>query len=156
MAEKIKRTRQRQSHATESPSASTAASSNGVECRGDLEEGLAHARSLLENGNLSGARACLSRFGEEWPEAERVARLSRLLTPAAVRLESEKPELSRTEEHQWLREHAHEYPGRWLALLGGKLIAAEQELSTVLDQVRRTARPDDVLLHFVPADATWN
>jgi hypothetical protein len=124
-------------------------------CRGDLEQGLAQVRSLLEQADLNAARDCLSRLQEAWPDSERVARLSRLLTPTAVRLEPRKPERSRAAEYRWLHEHARAYPGCWLALLEDRLIAAEQDLNTVLEQVRKTERPDEVLLHFEPVDRNW-
>jgi hypothetical protein len=133
-----------------------AGNSGSIEGRGDLEQGLARVRSLLEQADLNTARACLARLKEEWPDSERVARLSRLLTASPVRLETGKSERTRDAEHRWLREHAREYPGRWLALLGDRLIAAEQDLSAVLKQVRKTERPDEVLLHFEPVDQGWS
>jgi hypothetical protein len=135
---------------------SHAGHSGNAGCPGDLEQGMAQVRSLLQQADLNAARACLAQLKEEWPDSERVARLSRLLTPSGVRLDSERSDRARAEEHQWLRQHARRYPGHWLALLGDRLIAADRELSAVLEQVRRTARPDDVLLHFVPLDSDWN
>lgn len=56
-------------------------------------------------------------------------------------------------EKRWLRAHAGEYPGCWLALDGDRLIAADPDL----DVVRAAASQDgavDPLFHFRPG-AEW-
>jgi hypothetical protein len=53
---------------------------------------------------------------------------------------------------QWLREHAHEYPGEWVALLGDRLIAHGTERETVR-AAHQAAGLDagQVLLHRIAA-----
>lgn len=53
-------------------------------------------------------------------------------------------------EHQWLREHSHEYPGQTLALAGDELLAHGIDPKEVMAQAKATGRR--FLLHRVPEE----
>jgi hypothetical protein len=116
----------------------------------ELSAGLAHLRALLERQDLAGARAWVDRLRQRWPDSVQVKHFSRILARPAVALQREQPKRSRSQEYRWLREHAGEYPGCWLALLGEDLIAVDPDFSVVLATVKKLQNPDDVLLHFQP------
>jgi len=50
----------------------------------------------------------------------------------------------------WLRDHAHEHPGCWLAVVDGTLVGAAPEISEVVAALKEHPRGGDALLHFEP------
>ena len=51
----------------------------------------------------------------------------------------------------WLKEHAHEYPGCWLAIYEDNLIAADPDLQTVLARTREAIGEESALVVQQPA-----
>lgn len=111
---------------------------------------LARLRELLENGSVEEARRLVSALERRWPDAERVRHFVQVLAPpvASVRPDLRWRPLDR--ERAWIREHAASYPGRWLAVLEDRLIAADPSLRVVLTTVRQTPGGEGALLHFQP------
>jgi hypothetical protein len=58
----------------------------------------------------------------------------------------------RDAEFGWLREHAPEYAGQWVALDGARLLAAAAKLSDLLRQLGPHVRQRDLLFHRVDAE----
>lgn len=58
----------------------------------------------------------------------------------------------RAAEFAWLREHAPEYAGQWVALDGACLLAAAAKLSDLLQQLGPHERQRDLLFHRVDAE----
>jgi len=54
------------------------------------------------------------------------------------------------QERAWLRTHAREYSGCWLAVLGEQLVAADRDLHRVLSVLQRAPGAADALLHYQP------
>ncbi len=59
---------------------------------------------------------------------------------------------SRAAEFDWLREHAREYPGQWVALDGSRLLGAALQLEEVLVQLSPADRERNPLFHRVDLD----
>jgi hypothetical protein len=116
----------------------------------ELDAGMAHLRALLERQDLASARAWIDQLQQRWPDSNRVRHFSRTLARPAVALQREQPKRSRSQEYRWLRDHAGEYPGCWLAVLGEELVAVDPDFSVVLAAVKKLPRPNEVLLHFQP------
>jgi hypothetical protein len=116
----------------------------------DLAVGMEHLRSLLERQDIPGARAWIERLQQRWPDAPQVQRFAHTLAPPEVTVVHDAPKPSRSREHQWLRDHAREYPGCWLAVSGDALVAADPHFAVVLAAAKKTGCPQDVLLHFQP------
>jgi hypothetical protein len=117
----------------------------------DLEQDLRELRSLLERSRVEEARALVKELEQKWPDSQEVGRAARVLAPPRV-LPS-RPDINarpRDRERAWLREHAREYPGCWVALVGDRLIAADPKLRTVLAVLREAPDGDEALLHFQP------
>jgi hypothetical protein len=53
-------------------------------------------------------------------------------------------------EWEWLRQHAHEYPGFWLAVLGDQLIAADPDGSVVRTKAREVPGEDRPVIYYQP------
>ena len=58
----------------------------------------------------------------------------------------------RENELGWLREHAKEYAGQWVALDGAKLLGAATRLQDLLAQIAAPDRARKPLFHRVDAD----
>jgi hypothetical protein len=46
------------------------------------------------------------------------------------------------QEHQWLKEHRHEYAGQWVALKGDQLISHGPDGRAVIAAARESGHPD--------------
>lgn len=114
------------------------------------DEGLAYLRTLLEQQDLANARAFVAQLQKLWPDSDRVEHFVRILAPPTITLQPAQAKHSRNEEYRWLCDHAEEYPGCWVALLGYDLIAADPDFRVVVAAVRKLERANDALLHFQP------
>jgi hypothetical protein len=74
-----------------------------------------------------------------------------LLAPARVRIIDGVQARSREAEFAWLREHAHEHAGEWVALDGQRLLAASVDLDDVYARLS-PAEIERALLHRVVTD----
>ncbi|HSN97566.1 MAG TPA: hypothetical protein VLS89_04675 [Candidatus Nanopelagicales bacterium] len=86
----------------------------------------AELRDLVQSGNVRGARQLLARFGiaEDHP---RLGRWARALKPPVVRLGAPGSTPSLEKDAAWLREHAREYFGQWVALREGKFLGSHPD-----------------------------
>jgi hypothetical protein len=119
----------------------------------ELAARLEQLRALLEEDDVQGARRLIRELESRWPHSDRVRHLARTLAPPTVRLRPDIPNISRNREHAWLHQHAHEYPGQWLALLGDQLLAADRKLRAVVDRMKTHPGSEKALLHFQPGDS---
>jgi hypothetical protein len=119
---------------------------------GDLSPALERVRRLLEEGDVEGARGLIQEVERQWPDAEDVRYWVRVLAPAKVKVRHGERGRPLDRERAWLREHAHEHPGCWLAICGDELVATERDLQAVLERVRQTPGAENALLYFQPAD----
>lgn len=121
--------------------------------QGRLEAELAYLRALLGQGAVEQARVLIEELARHWPDDETVRHYARVLAPPRVSVRRGHRGPSRQLERTWLREHAREYPGQWLAVLADQLIAADPDLDVVLAAIRQTPEAQRALLHFQPETA---
>ena len=72
-----------------------------------------------------------------FPDHEPLRRAARVFEPPTVRMTRGTPLKGIKESHNWLRAHAHEYRGQWIAANQGRLLGAAHtldELRPVIDQ----------------------
>jgi hypothetical protein len=120
----------------------------------DEEEAIKLLGRLIGESAVEEARALAREAAQRWPDSPRVQKWAYVLEPAKARVVPGPPAPPSDQERAWLRQHAHEYPGQWVALLGDQLIAANADLSKVLEAVKQTGREREVSLHFQP-DRPW-
>jgi hypothetical protein len=120
----------------------------------ELSDDLNRLRSLLEQGDVEGARSFVKELEAKWPESPRVQHFAHVLAPPEFLGRRPGGGRSLKPEHDWLRAHAREYPGCWLAIHGDRLIAADPDLDIVLDAMERASDLVDPLLHFQPGIRT--
>jgi hypothetical protein len=119
----------------------------------ELLRRLAQLRDDVSSGRVEEARAAVQNLEARWPESERVQYWSRVLAPPAARTLPRPDPRSRPldRERAWLREHAREYPGCWLAVYEDRLIAADPDLEVVLAAASQTPEGEHALLYQQPA-----
>jgi len=125
-----------------------------VDLEGGLDEALARLKRLVESSEVEEARAYVKEVEARWPEDARARKWARVLAPPVAVALSTATGRDRRREFAWLKAHAHEYPGCWLAVDGDRLIAASPRLNEV-DRAAREAGVDQALLHFQPGDLSW-
>jgi hypothetical protein len=115
-----------------------------------LAADLQRLHDLLESDQVEQARRFVKELEQRWPEAERVQHFAKVLAPPKVRSRPDIPARSRSQEMKWLKEHAHEYPGCWLAIHGGDLIAADPDRRVVIAKAREILGEEGALLFRQP------
>jgi hypothetical protein len=115
-----------------------------------LEEDLLRLRAHLEESDIEGARAFVLELQQRWPDSDRVQHFVRVLAPPVVTARPDTRIRRLDSEYAWLREHAREYPGCWLAVLADRLVAVDRDLKIVLAAVRRAPDTAEALIHFQP------
>jgi len=119
----------------------------------DPEEALLRLRAFLEAGDTKGAVAYLRELAERWPDSERVRHYLNVLDPGPARvLHGQRTGRSREREFAWLRAHARDHPGCWLAVAGGRLVAAAPELKRVLAVVEEADPHGEAILWYQPRE----
>jgi hypothetical protein len=104
-----------------------------------IEFNLIHvARDLLQEG--------LARY----PRDAKLKRWATVLAPPLVRPTSRMAVRGRSREDEmaWLRQHADEYRGQWVVLLGKELLGAGRDLKAALRRIQHRLA-DAPLVHFV-------
>jgi hypothetical protein len=85
------------------------------------------------------ARRLAPELARQWPDSAELRHFARVLEPPRVIPSPPGPPARRFDrDHAWLREHAREYPGCWLATLEDRLIAADPSAERVLKVVRES------------------
>ena len=118
----------------------------------ELSAGLAKLRALLEQDDIEGARRYVRELEQRWPESERVRHHARTLAPPTVRLRPDIKAVNRDRERAWLRAHAHEYPGCWIAVLGDQLVASDREFKVVVSRMKQDPALQGAILYFAGRD----
>jgi len=102
-------------------------------------------RSLVEEGRILEARDLLKTAGDQVPAD---SNLRRILGPPRVS-KSNVRDVDRSPEFLWLKKHAHEYQGKWVALLGENLVASSEALKELLAQLDTLHLEGKPLLHHL-------
>lgn len=111
---------------------------------------LATLRTLIERGQVERARRLVNELEARWPDAARVRHFARVLAPPKGKVMEGRRYRSLDREREWLRAHAKEYPGCWIAVHGDQLVAADPHLPAVIATVRRDPATADAVLQFQP------
>ena len=105
-------------------------------------------RLLEERADIRSARRLLAEAREHGSLEPELEELEKLLAPPQVQLRPAS-DFDRSAEFAWLEQHAADYHGRWVAVLGDRLLAQAatlDEILAALDAAPPKARP---LLHRI-------
>jgi hypothetical protein len=105
-------------------------------------------RLLEERADIRGARRLLAEAREHGSLEPELEEFEKLLAPPTYKLTPAEG-LDRSSELQWLREHAKEYRGQWVAVLQDRLLAHSPILREVTRHLEEVAPGAPALLHFI-------
>jgi hypothetical protein len=114
----------------------------------DVQPFVMAVRGLIEAERITAARHMLAAAPAYILGDPLVARLRSVLAPPVVR-RAQKRDVDRTREYDWLRAQGCEYRGRWVALVGGNLLASAPTLRELQEQLRTMDLSNPPLLHRV-------
>jgi hypothetical protein len=113
----------------------------GVDWAAHPADDLLRAIQLALSMNLVWPARDLAEQGMRlFPDHEPLRRAMRVFEPPTVRMTRGTPLKGVKESHDWLRTHAHEYRGQWIAVNQGRLLGAAHtldELRPMIDQVEQ-------------------
>jgi hypothetical protein len=115
-----------------------------------LAEDIRQLRDLLDAGDVEGARSLVAELEIRWPASERVRHYAHVLAPPTVRMRGDIKARPLNKEWEWLRQHAQEYPGCWLAVLGDQLVAADPDGVVVRAKAREVPGDERPLIYYQP------
>ncbi len=107
---------------------------------------LMYVKHLLGQGRVAIARAILQRILLQYPTDEKLLHLYRAISPGKV-VRSNVRYNDRTLEIDWIKANRSSYRGKWVALLGGKVIGIEDDLKTVLRMVEEKQLRETPLIY---------
>lgn len=128
----------------------TGAGEAATKAANDPAGGLPRVRELLERGEVEGARSLVRELQAAWPESAEVAALAALLALPRAIVRPGGPRRRLDLERAWLRAHAREHRGCWLAVRESELLGADPDLNVVMDKANQIVGSDDFTLFFQP------
>jgi hypothetical protein len=105
-------------------------------------------RLLEERADIRGARKLLAEAREHGSVEPELEELEKLLAPPRFQLRPAS-DFDRSAEFAWLEQHAAEYRGQWVALLGDELLAQAATLDEIMAQLDAASPKAQPLLHRI-------
>ncbi len=106
-------------------------------------------RDLVERDLILDARETLEKVPAYAFASEELQRLRTVLAPpTAKRIDFRG--VSRRAEFEWLRAHGHEHRGKWVAVLGDRLVASADSLKALREELARLQLLGRSLIHQIP------
>ena len=106
-------------------------------------------RERVEADDVMGARALVAEALERGESDKDVLAWQRVLAPSKpIRVGGER-DIDRTPDLRWLEEHAQDYRGYWVALLGGKLLAHSPSFEEVVSTLKEDKPKHPPLVEYI-------
>ncbi len=109
--------------------------------------------ALIEAGRVDEARVLVNQLLPNNPDSPSIRHLQRVLELPSVTTIDAAPRTSFTRERTWLKAHAHEHPGCWIAVVDGCLIAASPSRTAVVQAVREALGNRGAVLFYQAGDS---
>lgn len=114
-----------------------------------LEEEIAIVKRMLILSPIKEARARAEAMLARWPDSPEAQHVALLASPPIVKVVPGSG-LSLEKERAWLKANARNYPGRWLAVSGDRLVAANSDYGKVRAMVKEDPEKPQVVLYYSP------
>lgn len=121
----------------------------GHDDRPPIADRCADIRAEVERGNLRRARELVARAMQSTPNDPDVLRWYQVVAPAVVR-PGATCGADRRRDLEWLRIHASEHSGRWIAIDGGDLLDESPTLADLLNRIRNSHPTRTPLVEWIP------
>jgi len=105
---------------------------------------------LAITGWVREARAAVAEATQRFPDHGRVRQLAELLEPPKAYARDGGTRMDLRGQIAWLKAHAIEYPGQWLALRGDKLLGADASRVALHRRLEREDALDGAVFFFMP------
>jgi len=82
-----------------------------------------------------------------FPDHEPLRRAARVFEPPTTRMSrNSAPPKGTKESHNWMRDHAHEYRGQWIAVNQGRLLGAARTLDELRPLIDQAESPSSTIV----------
>lgn len=105
-------------------------------------------RSLIGDDRISSARDLAEAALRQHPDSEELRALLEALKPGNV-TRTHLRDSSHRANMEWLTQHQEEHKGSWVALLNGKLVAANANLGELMTVLSNLGSEDRPLIHHI-------
>lgn len=107
---------------------------------------MSRIRSLIADERISSAREWADVAVRQHPDCEELKLLREALYPGDV-TRRQVPDSSHRSNMEWLSGHQEEHRGKWVALLGGRLVAVDTDLKVVMTTLSGLGSDRRPLIH---------
>jgi len=114
----------------------------------DPEAVLDQIRSLLTD-DFFAARELALAAAARFPQHEGIQNASRILNDGKSTVSKRGPRPSHRRDFEWLRNPPESVRGKWVALVGGKLVDSAKTLAELADSLRSHKFPTTPLVHRI-------
>ena len=119
----------------------------------DLRAGLERIRREVEAGRVEEALRVAESLALDWPEDRTLQHWRQVLRPTTIRLLPPEPARDFEKERKWMREHAHEHAGEWVALKGDRLVCADPSAGAVHRAMADRSDRSELIVCYIPPDS---
>jgi len=120
----------------------------GLRERNEVHPYIVGLRDLVERDQIAAARRMLGALPLRFLDDPEVSRLHRALATPTVR-KTEKRDIDRRNEYDWIRSNQHAYRGQWVALDGDQLLASAASLRELRERLRAIQPALPPLIHRI-------
>lgn len=110
--------------------------------------------TLVEASRVDEARRLAAALVSRWPDSRPIQHLHHVLQPPRATSVTGSVSRSFRQELRWIQDHAHEYPGCWLAIYRNRLVAARASRREAVQAAREALGGERALIFFHPADSS--
>jgi hypothetical protein len=120
----------------------------GTRERDEVRPYVVGLKDLIEHEQIAAARRMLGALPLRFLDDPEVNRLRKVLAPPTVR-KTEKRDIDRRSEYDWIRSNQQAYRGQWVALDGDRLLAAAASLRELRERLRALQLTHPPLIHRI-------
>ena len=114
----------------------------------ELHQVIEQVKDLLGYGRLKAARELLERALQQYPTNERLLKLHWAVSPGKVERVDVRYS-DRGEEVAWIKENQKKYKGKWVVLLGNRVLGMGDDLKTAMRMAKEQQYEGLPLIHLL-------
>lgn len=107
-------------------------------------------KKFIRNDKIEKARSILELAKQLYPANRTIQKFYNLIKTSQSQLIGHIPNISLSDEYNWLTKYSNEYRGQWVGLKGKELIFAHQYVSKVIEKINEKNLSNFASIHFIP------